>query len=154
MITPIGRWSHRFKLIQAIQPIQLNQPSTTHDWCVGIARFAVSFFFFLNRSNGFGGGGGGWPGPVDGAVPGAGGVAGVLSALDLFFFLNGFIFLNTSAGDGGGGGGPCGGCADALLAQTERPIPAEIMIKHFLTLIIGCITIDDFILQINQGAQK
>jgi hypothetical protein len=102
----------------------------------------------LNKSNGFGGGGGGCPGPVDGGVPGAGvvpgagGVAGDLSALDLAFFLNGFIFLNTSIGFGGGGGGPWGGCASALLPQTDKPIPTEIAIKDFLALLIGCIMIE------------
>ena len=95
----------------------------------------------MNRSKGFGGGGGGWPGPVAGAVPGAGGVAGAgtLSAFVLFLFLKGFIFFNTSTGFGGGGGGPWGGCANIRLLQKLKPILAEITIKHFLILLIGCI---------------
>src|ERR1700731_184420 len=103
--------------------------------------FVVSFFFFLNKSNGLGGGGGpagcvGFTFPVS-----------FLSTVSLFFlcFLKGFILLNTSTGDGGGEGGCGGGVCEKAFPPNAIRKKLNKTIKQYFLLMAGFSWFSDII---------
>ena len=85
----------------------------------------VSFFFFLNKFNGFGGGGG----PTGFALFILPVSTFLVVSFAFLFFLKGLMRLNTSDGGGGGGGGAC---EKAFVPAIVKPQLNKIIKPYFL----------------------